>query len=162
MNCIRCLDSTITASKSSLKCDKIDSQCDLSPDSCFLLMMELIEVLHVSKDDVLLVDDSWRNLLNSTGHFPQIGLQREKEEMGDTPKFFIRVLKHSLCEKLLHNSGMKRVNIGGLWSWTYVHALPQVSHVSFFCLNQLCHYEPRHTQAKEQNQPWSYFLITEW
>lgn len=27
---------------------------------------------------------------------------------------------------------------------TYVHALPQVSHIGFFCLNQLCHDEPRH------------------
>lgn len=32
--------------------------------------------------------------------------------------------------------------------WTYIHALPQVSHVGFFCLNQLCHDEPRHTHTK--------------
>ena len=38
-------------------------------------MVEFIEVLHVAKDDVLLIDDSWRNLLNSAGHLPQIGLQ---------------------------------------------------------------------------------------
>ena len=43
-------------------------------------MVKFIEVLHVSKDDVLLVDDSWRNFLNSTGHFPQIGLQIEKNK----------------------------------------------------------------------------------
>lgn len=46
-----------------------------SPKRCFLLMVEFIEVLHVAKDDVLLIDDSWRNLLNSTGHLPQVGLQ---------------------------------------------------------------------------------------
>lgn len=45
---------------------------------CFLLVVEFIEVLHVSKDDVLLVDDSWRNLLNSTGHLPQVGLHGDK------------------------------------------------------------------------------------
>lgn len=39
-----------------------------------LLVVEFIKVLHVSEDDVLLVDDSWRNLLDSAGHFPQIGL----------------------------------------------------------------------------------------
>lgn len=50
----------------------------ISPDRGFLLMVEFIEVLHISKYDVLLVDDSWRNLFNSTGHFPQIGLQIEK------------------------------------------------------------------------------------
>lgn len=42
-------------------------------------MVEFIEVLHVAKDDVLLIDDSWRNLLNSTGHLPQVGLQCEKK-----------------------------------------------------------------------------------
>lgn len=40
--------------------------------------MEFKEVLHVSEDDVLLVDDPWRNLLDSTGHFPQVGLHRKK------------------------------------------------------------------------------------
>ena len=37
-------------------------------------MVELKEVLHVPEDDVLLVDDPWRDLLHSTGHLPQIGL----------------------------------------------------------------------------------------
>lgn len=39
-----------------------------------LLVVEFVKVLHVPEDDVLLVDDSRRNLLNSTGHFPQVGL----------------------------------------------------------------------------------------
>lgn len=47
------------------------------PDS-FLLVVEFVEVLHVSEDDVLLVDDPWWDLLNATGHLPQIRLHREK------------------------------------------------------------------------------------
>lgn len=38
--------------------------------------MKLIEVLHVPKDDVFLVDDAMRNLLHATGHFPQVRLNR--------------------------------------------------------------------------------------
>ncbi len=44
-------------------------------------MVEFIEILHVSEDDVLLVDDSWRNLLNTAGHLPQVGLHGEKKYM---------------------------------------------------------------------------------
>lgn len=46
----------------------------------FLLMMKFIEVLHVSKYDVLLVYDSWRNLFNSTGHLPQVSLHEETKK----------------------------------------------------------------------------------
>jgi len=52
----------------------------------FVLLVELKEVLHVSKDDALLVDDSWRNLLNSTGHLPQVGLREEKNTSSDMQK----------------------------------------------------------------------------
>lgn len=45
-------------------------------------MVKFKEVLHVPKDDVLLVDDSWRNLLDPTGHLPQVGLHREKMIQG--------------------------------------------------------------------------------
>lgn len=37
--------------------------------------MELIEVHHVSKDDVFLVDDARRDLLYPTGHLPQVRLE---------------------------------------------------------------------------------------
>lgn len=47
---------------------------------CFLLVVEFIEVLHVSKNNVLFVDDSWRNLLNPTGHLPQVSLRDERIE----------------------------------------------------------------------------------
>lgn len=44
-----------------------------------LLVVELVKVLHVPEDDVLLVDDPWRNLLHSAGHFPQVGLHSGNE-----------------------------------------------------------------------------------
>lgn len=44
-------------------------------DCWYLLMVEFVEVLHVSKDDVLFIDDSWRNLLHSARHLPQVSLR---------------------------------------------------------------------------------------
>jgi hypothetical protein len=38
-------------------------------------VVELVEVQHVAKDDVLFVDDAWRDLLNTAGHLPQVGLE---------------------------------------------------------------------------------------
>lgn len=40
----------------------------------YWLVVKLVEVLHVSKDDVLLVDDARRNLLHTAGHLPQVCL----------------------------------------------------------------------------------------
>lgn len=124
----------------------------------FLLMVEFIKVLHVSKDDVLLVEDPWRNLLHSTGHLPQVGLQWRKEEIITIRiimvLFFIvgfwKIFKFSW--KVVAQLCTKQVNSGGLTSWTYIHALPQVSHVGFLCLNQLCHDEPEHTQNTQQHK----------
>lgn len=45
--------------------------------------MELVEVLHVPKDDVLLVDYSCRNLLHTAGHLPQVRLQNDSIEKVD-------------------------------------------------------------------------------
>lgn len=42
-------------------------------------MVELIEVLHVTKNDMLFVDYPWRDLLHATGHLPQIGLDEQKQ-----------------------------------------------------------------------------------
>lgn len=39
-------------------------------------MVELVDVLHVAKDDVLFVDDPWWNLLHTAGHLPEICLQQ--------------------------------------------------------------------------------------
>lgn len=36
--------------------------------------MKLVEVLHVAKDDVFLVDNARRYLLHAAGHLPQVGL----------------------------------------------------------------------------------------
>lgn len=41
---------------------------------CLSLVMKVINVLHVAKDDMLLVGDAWRNLLHAVGHLPQVGL----------------------------------------------------------------------------------------
>lgn len=69
-------------------------------------MVEFIEVLHVAKDDVLLIDDSWRNLLNSTGHLPLVGLQGGKKTK--PTEVFNRPLTHFLilCKKLFDNCGI--------------------------------------------------------
>lgn len=40
--------------------------------------MELVDFLHVPEDDELPVDDAWRDLLHSAGHFPQVGLARKE------------------------------------------------------------------------------------
>lgn len=65
-----------------------------SPERCFLLVVEFVEVLHVSEDDVLLVDDSWRNLLDSAGHLPQVGLctERRRQDQNKPIKLFDAVL----------------------------------------------------------------------
>lgn len=44
-------------------------------------MVELEEVLHVSEDDVLLVDDARRDLLHAAGHLPQIRLHGERGDL---------------------------------------------------------------------------------
>lgn len=49
-------------------------------------MVELVEVLHVPKDDVLLVDNSSGNLLHAAGHLPQVRLQKDTSEK-------VRILK---------------------------------------------------------------------
>lgn len=43
-------------------------------------MVELVEVLHVPKDDVLLVDNPSGNLLHAAGHLPQVRLQKDTSE----------------------------------------------------------------------------------
>lgn len=40
-----------------------------------LLMMEFIKILHVPKDDVLLIEDSRGDLLHPARHLPQVSLQ---------------------------------------------------------------------------------------
>lgn len=48
------------------------------------LMMELIDLLHVSEDNELLVDNARWDLLHTAGHLPQVGLARR--EQGDQTK----------------------------------------------------------------------------
>lgn len=45
---------------------------------CLSLVMKVIYVLNVAKDDMLLVGDAWRNLLHTVGHLPQVGLTDRK------------------------------------------------------------------------------------
>ncbi len=40
--------------------------------------MELVEVLHVTKNDMLFINDPWWDLLHATGHLPQICLNERK------------------------------------------------------------------------------------
>lgn len=55
--------------------------------------MKLIEILHVPKDDVLLVDNSWRNFLHTAGHFPQVRLHNTLEEI----KPFLKPVLERVC-----------------------------------------------------------------
>ena len=48
--------------------------------------MELVEVLHVPKDDVFLVDNTRRNLLHATGHLPQVGLHKHQSIIYQKPR----------------------------------------------------------------------------
>lgn len=41
---------------------------------CLSLVMKVINVLHVAKDDMLLAGDAWRDLLHAVGHLPQVRL----------------------------------------------------------------------------------------
>lgn len=41
---------------------------------CLSLVMKVIYVLHVAKDDMLLVGNARRNLLHTIGHLQQVGL----------------------------------------------------------------------------------------
>lgn len=43
----------------------------------YWLVMKLVEVLHVPKDDVFLVDYTRRNLLHTAGHLPQVRLHKK-------------------------------------------------------------------------------------
>ena len=44
-----------------------------------LLVMKVIDILDVAKDDVLLVEDASRDLLNPTGHLPQVCLHTDRQ-----------------------------------------------------------------------------------
>lgn len=39
-----------------------------------LLVMEIVDLLDVAKDDMLLIKDPGGDLLHTTGHLPQVGL----------------------------------------------------------------------------------------
>lgn len=50
-----------------------DVHSSMTPEEelkCPSLVMKVINVLHVAKDDMLLVGDAWRNLLHAVGHLP--------------------------------------------------------------------------------------------
>lgn len=48
-------------------------------------MVEFKEVLHVSEDDVLLVNDARRNLLDSARHLPKVSLHEGKKNKNINP-----------------------------------------------------------------------------
>lgn len=39
-----------------------------------LLVMKIVDLLDVAKDDMLFIKDPRGDLLHTTGHFPQVGL----------------------------------------------------------------------------------------
>lgn len=54
------------------------------------LVVEVVDLLHVAKDDVLLVGDARRKFLHAVGHLPQVVLTRQAEKQaseagGQTP-----------------------------------------------------------------------------
>ena len=46
----------------------------LKPSTTNLLVMKIVDLLDVAKDDMLLIKDPRGDLLHTTGHFPQVGL----------------------------------------------------------------------------------------
>lgn len=49
-----------------------------SPEWSCSLVVELVDFLHVPKDDEFFVDDAWGDLLHPAGHFPQVGLPKKE------------------------------------------------------------------------------------
>lgn len=47
-----------------------------------LLVVEVVDVLHVAKDNLLLVGDAWRNFFHPIGHLPQVRLTGRGTERG--------------------------------------------------------------------------------
>lgn len=78
--------------------------------------MELVDFLHVPEDDELPVDDAWRDLLHSAGHFPQVGLARKeakgfKKKKNQPELSSSRSYKHSLRAYVQTRNEMY-VNVG--------------------------------------------------
>lgn len=46
----------------------------LGKSSTNLLVMKIVDLLDVAKDDVLFIKDPRGDLLHAAGHFPQVGL----------------------------------------------------------------------------------------
>lgn len=71
---------------------------------CLSLVMKVIYVLHVAKDDMLLVGDARRNLLHTVGHLPQVGL---------TDRPMQTYMKH----RFFYPEGIRRLVLTSRHSW---------------------------------------------
>lgn len=127
--------------------------------SRYWLVVELVEILHVPKDDVLLVDDPRRDLLHATGHFPQVRLHRE--QVMKKPSYLLCADKsysiwsthhrENLLYKFINNYNIFCMCMRCIYD-TYIHTFPQVSDVGFLSLNQLSHYKSVSTQGESESQ----------
>lgn len=61
---------------------KTNEQTPMIRSQLYWLVMKLVEVLHVAKDNVFLVDNTRRNLLHTAGHLPQVRLHKQTQRSG--------------------------------------------------------------------------------
>lgn len=76
------VESTLSWSWLGLSLRSVYRNCKYS-QNFHSLIMEFIDLLHVSKNNVLFVDNTRWNLLNATCHFPEICLIKRKKQKGE-------------------------------------------------------------------------------
>lgn len=107
-----------------------------SPD--FVPVVELVNVLNVSKNNVVLVGETSRDVLRAARHFPQVSLHQKALPCYRTTLYYSTGFLQL---------GQQRAAfvVRSLWSNSvvmYLDALLQVSDVNPFCLKELRHDVP--------------------
>lgn len=64
------------------------------------LVVELVDLQHVSEDHELLVHDAGRDLLHAAGHLPQVGLPEETEGSDEQRSKVSRNRYFRLCKRV--------------------------------------------------------------
>lgn len=113
---------------------------------CLSLVMKVIYVLHVAKDDMLLVGDAWRNLLHTVGHLPQVGL---------TDRQIQTYMKHISFYFFFYAAHIRRLILTSRHSWrslTYVFSVCSSS--AIMNLRQDNSYEQTPQARTKQDVKW--------
>lgn len=113
--------------------------------------MELVDVLDVSKHDVVLVAETRRDVLGATRHLPQVRLPPHPQNIYFNVSHHIMgwSLAPSLAFDQFTHAVHSSVSRGGCFVLinylrTYLNTLLEVSHVDPLCLEELRHDVPEH------------------